>query len=172
MKKVSRLFVCAVLTAMSAFGQGLLETIRTPDRAVPVVNQTLEGVWLVEIPRPGTQGPGFALLTFHANGTVNASLADTSFTAAHGMWLRVGDRKFLQTHYLFFFGENRLLSAVQKLRINWQLSPDGSTLRGAQELVVMSPTGSVMATITGATPSAKRLELEIPADFQDFQKQP
>ena len=35
--KLSRFSACAVLTAVSALGQGLLETIRTPDRAVPVV---------------------------------------------------------------------------------------------------------------------------------------
>src|SRR5262245_45070641 len=117
--------ISAALVASAAHvqAQGILETIRTPDKAVAVVNQTLEGVWLLELRRPGeplTQPPVLNLVTFHPNGTVVAQSADGAQTSAHGIWVRVGDRKFLQTMYVFNFNENRVLATITKVRVNAQ----------------------------------------------------
>ncbi|HZO53235.1 MAG TPA: hypothetical protein VFB63_10980 [Bryobacteraceae bacterium] len=164
-----------IASAAQAQAQTLLEKIRTPDKAVPVVNQTLEGVWLTELRRPGqpAEQPTLPnLVTYHPNGTVVGHSADAAQTSAHGVWVRVGDRKFLQTMFVFNFNENRVLTTITKVRVNVQLSPDGQSLRGTQEVVVMNRDGNVMATIPGGTHTGVRLTPEIPGDFYEFQKQP
>jgi hypothetical protein len=153
--------------------QSLLDTIVSPDKAVATVNQTLEGTWLSELRPAGlpAAAPSIPnLVTFHADGTVVSSQSDGTQSLAHGVWIRVGDRKFLMTVFLFTFNANRVLTTVTKARINLQVSLDGKTIKGTNEAVVMDPNGNVMATLPGGTTSAIRLSPEIPGDFYDFQK--
>lgn len=169
------ILMSVMASLMPVQAQSILDTIRTPDKAVPTVNQVLEGTWLQELRRPGqpaTVPPVLNLGTYHADGTVAASAADGTQSTAHGVWIRVGDRKFLQTMYTFNFDTNRVLTTVFKVRINVQLSSDGQTATGTTELVIMDGTGKVNATVPGGTFSAVRLGTEIPGDFYDFQKLP
>ena len=174
MRHLSFVIFATFMTSVAHMqAQGLLSAISTPDKAVPTVNQTLSGTWLTELRRPGqasTQPPVPNLGTFHPDGTVIASTADGAQTTGHGVWLRVGDRKFLQTMFVFNFNESRVLATISKVRINVQLSQDGQTMSGTTEVVVMNREGNVMATIPGGTYSGVRLSPEIPADFYDFQK--
>ena len=176
MQQVSLPILMAVVASlMPVQAQSILDTIRTPDKAVPTVNEVLEGTWLQELRRPGqpaTAPPVLNLGTYHADGTVAASAADGTQSTAHGVWIRVGDRKFLQTMYTFNFDANRVLTTVFKVRINVELSSDGQTLTGTTELVIIDGTGKVNATVPGGTFSAVRLGTEIPGDFYDFQKLP
>ena len=173
----SALFVFTGLVLSTGAGQtqGLLETIVTPEKAVPVVHQTLSGMWLSELRRPGPNGPQApipAIITFFADGTSLGSPADGTQTATHAIWIRVGDRKFLGTGCFFNFDANRVLTTITKLRINYQLGEDGKKLTGTTEAVILDPTGKVIITLPGATFSMVRLSPEIPADFYDFQKLP
>lgn len=174
MQRSTLLIFAALFTgAVHVQAQGLLETITTPEKAVPVVNQILSGVWLSELRRPGPTGlqpPIPTLITFFSDGTSLASPSDGTQTATHGLWIRVGDRKFLGTGYFFSFNESRVLTTVTKLRINYQLSADGKTLTGTTEAVVLDRDGNVINTFPGATFSMVRLSLEIPGDFYEFQK--
>ena len=152
--------------------QGLLQSITTPEKAVPVVNQSLAGTWLLELRRggqPSGQPPVSKLIIFHEDGTV-VDAGSNSLGSALGLWVRVGDRKFLQPMFGLNFNESQVLTTITKVRINVQLSPDGQTMRGTTEVVILNPEGKVMATIPGGTYSAVRLSPEIPADFYDFQK--
>ena len=170
------ILMAVTASLMPVQAQSILDTIRTPDKAVPTVNEVLEGTWLQELRRPGqpaTVPPVLNLGTYHADGTVVASAADGTQSTAHGVWVRVGgDRKFLQTMYTFNFDTNRVLTTVFKVRINVELSSDGQTATGTTELVIMDGTGKVSATVPGGTFSAVRLGTEIPGDFYDFQKLP
>ena len=166
-------FAALAVTATQVQAQGLLQSITTPDKAVAVVNQTLEGTWLQELRIPGapaTQPPTLNLQTYDANGTTTATAGDGTMSTAHGVWVRVGDRKFLATMYIFAFDAARALTSLTKVRVNLQLSLDGKTLKGTQEIVVLDPTGKVLAAIPGGTNTAVRLSTEIPGDFYDFQK--
>ena len=153
--------------------QGLLETIITPEKAVATVNQRLEGTWMTELRPPGLPAAAPAIpniSTFTADGSLIASGADGTQSTAHGVWIRVGDRRFLETVFVFTFEASRVLTTITKVRVNILLSPDGLTFKGTNEIVVMDRTGKVMATIPGGTTSGVRLSPEIPADFYDFQK--
>ncbi len=152
--------------------QGLGEVLRTPEKAVPVVNQTLAGTWLYELRRggqPATQPPVLLLIQFNPDGTITAAAADGTQSSHHGNWLRVGDRKFLITTFVFSFNESRAFTTIIKVRGNVQLSTDGQTVRGTQEVVLLDREGKVMATIPGGTFTGVRLTPEIPGDFYDFQ---
>ncbi|MDQ6706930.1 MAG: hypothetical protein M3Z85_13265, partial [Acidobacteriota bacterium] len=96
--------------------------------------------------------------------------ADGTQSSHHGGWLRVGDHKFLITTFLFSFNESRAFTTILKVRGNVQLSVDGQTVKGTQEVVLLDPSGKVMATIPGGTFTGVRLTPEIPGDFYDFQK--
>jgi hypothetical protein len=117
------------------------------------------------------QPPIPALITFFSDGTSLASPSDGTQTATHGLWIRVGDRKFLGTAFFFSFDQNRAFAGITKLRINFQLSADGKTMSGTTEAVVLDKEGKVINTFPGAILSMVRLRPEIPADFYDFQKQ-
>lgn len=173
MHRFTFLIFAAVITSTAQVqAQGLLDTIRTPEKAVATVNQTLEGTWLLELRRPGqpaTQPPVPNLGTFHPDGTVVASTADGGQATGHGVWVRVGDRKFLQTMFVFNFNESRIFTTITKVRINVQVSPDGQTVKGTTEVVVMDRDAKVMATIPGGTYTGVRLSPEIPGDFYQFQ---
>lgn len=169
--------ISAVLLAGAAnvHAQGLGKTIQTPERSVPAVNQSPEGTWLYEVRRggqPENQPPVLLLIQFKPDGSIAASAADGTQSSHHGIWLRVGDRKFLFTTFLFSFNEARTLTTIIKVRGNVQLSPDGATVRGTQEVVLMNREGAVMTTIPGGTFTGTRLASEIPSDFQEFQAQP
>lgn len=175
MQRLTFAVFAALLTSTALVqAQSLLDTIRTPDKAVPVVNQVLAGTWLQELLNPG-QAAGTGLLnlvTFQPDGTFIGFASDGNRSPTHGLWLRVGDRKFLQTSFLFNFDEKRVLTTVTKVRVNLQLSLDGQTMISTAEIVVMDRTGRVMATVRGGTVKGVRLGLEIPDDFQEFQKLP
>jgi hypothetical protein len=174
---ISTLFVFAALagSAAQAQAQGLLQTITTPDKAVAAVNQTLEGTWLSEVRPaglPAAAPPVLNLITFHANGTLALSASDGNQGTGHGIWLRVGDRKFLMTLFFFNYDTSGALTTIVKARVNLQLSADGATNKSTNEVVVMDRTGRILATVPGGTGTAVRLSLEIPADFYEFQKIP
>src|SRR3954470_7995679 len=106
------IFAACVASTAPVKAQSILDTIRTPEKAVSTVNQVLEGTWLQELRRPGqpdTQPPTLNLGTYHPDGTVAADAADGTQGTAHGVWVRVGDRKFLQTMFVFNFDANRVL---------------------------------------------------------------
>jgi hypothetical protein len=169
------LFIFTAFLASTAHAQNLQDTIVTPDKAVPVVHQALSGAWLSALRRPdptGLQPPIPAFVTFSSDGTWLSSPSDGTQTATHGIWIRVGDRKFLGTGWFFVFDVNRVLTTVTKLRINYELGADGKTLTGTTEATILDPSGKVLNTLTGATFSMVRLAVEIPGDFYDFQKLP
>lgn len=171
----SMLLVFGVLfTGTVLQAQSLLQSIITPDKAVPTVNQTLEGTWMAELRPPGLPSAAPAIpniSTFGVDGTLIASGSDGTQSTAHGIWIRVGDRRFLETVFVFTFDANRVLTAITKVRVNILLSPDGLTFKGTNEIVIMDRTGKVLNTIPGGTTSGVRLSPEIPSDFYDFQKQ-
>jgi hypothetical protein len=121
-------FAALVTTGLQIRAQSLPETIITAEKAVPVVHQTLSGTWLSEtrLASPtGLQPPTPTVVTFSSDGTYLVSTSNGTQTAVHGLWIRVGDRKFLGTAYYFSFNESRVLTTITKLRTNFQLSSDG-----------------------------------------------
>jgi hypothetical protein len=177
MRLISFVAFAALLTAGSQIRaqSSLQEKITTADKAVPVVNQALSGTWVSELRvalPTGLQPPSPGLVTFSSDGTMLASSSNGTWSTLHGLWIRVGDRKFLATTYYFTFNESRVVTSIAKARINYQLSSDGKTVTGTMEVVLFKPDGEVIGTFPGTTVSLTRLSTEIPGDFYEFQKLP
>jgi len=171
----SALFVFAALVASAAHvhAQGLLQSIITPEKAVAVVNQSMEGTWVTETRPAGSPAEAPPLnnfSTYHPDGNVVLSASNGNQGEGHGVWLRVGDRKFLATLFFFIYDANRVVINVIKSRVNIELSLDGKTNKSTNEVVIMDPAGKILTTIAGGTGTGVRLSPEIPADFNDFQK--
>src|SRR5690349_19617896 len=133
--------LCAALTTSAAVAQAqsLLDTIRTPDKAVGVVNQTLWGTWLQELLLPGqTPGAGtLNLITFQPDGTVICIGSEGNRNPAFGLCVRDRNRKFMLTNFLFNYDEKPVLANETKDRTNAQLSQDDQTMVTIAEIVVM-----------------------------------
>ena len=169
----STLLIFAALIGSTAHAQGILESIVTPEKAVAVVNQTPEGTWMSETRPAGSPADAPPILnfsTYHPDGNVVLSPSNGNQGEGHGVWVHVGDRKFLATLFFFIYDSNRVVINIIKARVNIQLSLDGKTSKSTNEVVIMDPTGKILTTIPGGTGTAVRLSPEIPADFYDFQK--
>lgn len=136
--------------------------------------QDISGTWLLTVQRGGqpVPPPVRIFITFGRDGTATASAAVATQSTHHGVWTRVSNRKFLVTTFLFQFDSAGTLANIVKARINAVLSPDGETLSGTQEIVVMTPEGLPVATIAGGTYSGIRLNPEKPGNFDEFLNQP
>ena len=109
------IFAALIVSAAHVRAQGLLEAVNTTDRAVTAISQSLTGTWLLELRRPGQpagQPPVSKLIVFHRDGTVVD--AGSSLGSALGLWIRVGDRKFLQTMFGLNFNESQVLTTSQR----------------------------------------------------------
>jgi hypothetical protein len=173
---LSKIMICAALgaAAIHAQDQNLLSAIADRDRVVTDSSQTLTGTWLLELRRPGTAAdqPGIPLLVvYQPDGTVIGSGSDGAQSSHAGVWVRVGDRRFVQTMYLFTFNEARALAGLTKVRINVLLAEDGRSLKGTTEIVALDRQGKVLATIPGTTYTGVRLSAEKTGDFEAFQNQ-
>jgi len=157
-----------VYTQSTAQTTALLDNIRADNKAVPALNQTLTGTWMLELRGPGQRPPRPNLVTFHAEGTALAAPSSGTESSHHGLWIRVADRKFLQTMYIFNYNEQRTLATITKVRITARLTEDGKTLNGTAEIVVMDNEGREMATIPGVEYTGVRLTVEKAANADGF----
>jgi hypothetical protein len=171
MRRFVFVFALTVVSVTAAIAQ-----VQDQNRVLPGCpgnscgGQELSGTWLLAVQRGGQPAPPPVLLfiTFDEGGMVTASTGVATQSSHHGVWTRVGNRKFLVTTFLFQFDASGVLTNIVKVRINAVLSRDGQTLNGTQEVVVMAPDGLVLATIPGGTYSGVRLQPEKPDDFDDF----
>ena len=124
------LFLCLTFAlGVQAQSPGLLDRINAPDKIVPSISQTLTGTWMLELRPAGVPIVAPAIVTYLAEGTAVGPTSDGNHSNSQGVWVRVGDRKFIQTMFIFFFDEKRVINGMQKVRIAVSLSADASALR-------------------------------------------
>ena len=124
------LFLCLIFAfGVQAQSPSLLDRINAPDKIVPSISQTLTGTWMLELRPAGVPIVAPAIVTYLAEGTAVGPTSDGNHSNSQGVWVRVGDRKFIQTMFIFFFDEKRVINGMQKVRIAVSLSADASALR-------------------------------------------
>ena len=171
--QLPNIVICAALSGAACFSQdtsGLLGSFVTPDRATLSTNQTLTGAWATLGRRaaiPGTPIPPPApiFLVFHADGNMTGYGADSSFS---GVWTRVAERKFLVTYFAFNYNEARAVTSIGKNRLTTQISADGNSLEGTQEVVVFDPDGQLLFTALVRSHTSVRVTPEKPANYDAF----
>src|SRR6185436_10647080 len=94
------LAVLVMLSQIPAFAQtcgGLFQ----PACNIGTSGQSLQGTWVAQVAESGGNFAPFAVDTFYADGSFLGVNRDPSHSAHIGVWLRVGDRKFVFTITFF-----------------------------------------------------------------------
>ena len=127
---------------------------------LPTVGQTLEGTWIAQVAPPGGDFVPFGLGTFTAGGSYIGTTSDPTQSTHHGVWLRVGDRKFVLSSMFFVRDDKGAHSGIVKTRIAITLAEDLKSYEAAVERVVMDTSGRELQVITGIRGRSVRLNLE------------
>jgi hypothetical protein len=124
-------------------------------------NQSLEGTWIAQVAMPGGAPALFEVGTYHSNGSYSGANVNPLHTDHKGVWLRVGDRKFVTTYMYFTHDDKGVFNGIVKARATLTLSEDGKSYDSAVERVVMDTSGKELQVITGIKGHSVRMELEL-----------
>ena len=158
------LFGALVLLAqIPALAQG---TADCGERAVPcnitTSNQSLVGTWIAQVASPGGAPALFEVGNYHADGSYSGANVNPSHTTHKGVWLRVGDRKFVFTFMFFTHDDKGVFNGIVKARGSVTLAEDGKSYDSKVERVVMDTSGNELQVISGITGHSVRMDLELP----------
>ena len=123
--------------------------------------QSLQGVWISQIALPGGALVPFAIDIFHADGSHLGINRDPTHSPHVGVWMRVGDRKFVFSTTFFTHDEKGVFNGIVKARGSFTLSEDLKSYDGTVERVVMDTSGNELQVISGITAHSVRSDLEL-----------
>jgi len=123
--------------------------------------QSLQGTWLSYIALPGGELTLFSVGTFYPGGSYTGATTNPTHTTHHGVWLRVGDRKFAFTSTFFVRDERGVFTSIVKARGSLTLSEDQNSYEGTVERVIMDTTGKELEVISGIRSRSVRMEVEL-----------
>jgi hypothetical protein len=122
--------------------------------------QSLEGTWIAQVAPPGGDFVPFGLGTFSPNGSYIGTPTDPSQSTHHGVWLRVGDRKFVLSTMFFTRDEKGAYSGISRTRIAITLAEDMKSYDATVERIIMDTSGRQLQVITGIRGHSVRMSIE------------
>jgi hypothetical protein len=122
--------------------------------------QSLEGTWIAQVANPGGSLTLFEVGTYHSDGSYSGANVNPSHTTHKGVWMRVGDRKFVFTFMFFTHDDKGVFNGIVKARGTVTLSADGNSYDSNVERVVMDTTGKELSVTPGITGHSVRMDLE------------
>jgi len=155
MKFIVYLSLLAGLSQITMFGQHT-NTIST-------ANQSMEGTWIVQMTDAAGNVSLFEVGTNYPGGSYSGANTNPSHTVHKGVWLRIGDRKFLQTVMFFTHDDKGVFNGIVKARIYLTLAEDGKSYDSVAERVVMDTAGNVLQVVPGILGHAVRMNAEMPS---------
>ena len=129
-------------------------------------NQSLQGTWIAQVADPGGSVALFEVGTFYPDGSYAGSNVNASHTTHHGVWLRVGDRKFAFTVMFFTHDDKGVFNGIVKARAILTLAEDLKSYDTAAERIVMDTSGKELQVITGIKGRSVRMDVELPRSVQ------
>ena len=123
--------------------------------------QSLEGTWVSHVALPGGEPVLASVGTFYPGGGYTGANTNPTHTTHHGVWLRVGDRKFALTSTFFTRDEKGVFNGIVKTRIYITLSEDQNSYEASVERVVMDTDGKEVQVISGIRGRSVRMEIEL-----------
>jgi hypothetical protein len=158
--------VLILLSQIPAFAQvtgdcGMAQSVSC---TVSTSGQSLQGVWLSQIALPGGSFVPFAIDIFHADGSHLGINRDPTHSAHVGVWLRVGDRKFVFSTTFLTHDDKGVFNGIVKARGVLTLSEDNKSYDGTVERVVMDTSGNELQVVCGI--QAHSVDLELPRNSQ------
>jgi hypothetical protein len=124
-------------------------------------SQSLEGTWIAQVAQPGQPLALFEVGTYHADGSYSGANVNPLHTDHKGVWLRVGDRKFIFTFMFFTRDDKGVFNGIVKARGSVTLSEDGKSYDSVVERVVMDTTGKELSVTPNIKGTSVRMDLEL-----------
>lgn len=128
---------------------------------ISTAGQSLEGTWIAQVALPGGALSLFEVGTYHADGSYTGANVNPSHTTHKGVWMRVGDRKFVATYMFFTHDDKGAFNGIVKARASVTLAEDGKSYDSVVERVVMDTSGKELSVTPGITGHSVRMELEV-----------
>src|ERR1044071_6707617 len=129
---------------------------------VSIRGQSLEGTWIAQVAAtPGGPVSLFEVGTYHADGSYSGANVNPSHTTHKGVWLRVGDRKFVFTFMFFTHDDKGVFNGIVKARGTATLSEDGKSYDSVVERVIMDASGNQLSVTPGIKGHSVRMDLEL-----------
>ena len=126
-------WVWALLCAAQIAGLG--------QETLPTTGQSLEGTWIAQVAQPGGDFAPFGVGTFSSNGSYLDTTSDPTQSNHHGVWLRVGDRKFVLSTMFFTRDEKGAYNGIVRTRIAITLAADSKSYTATVERILMDVAG-------------------------------
>jgi hypothetical protein len=123
--------------------------------------QSLQGTWLAGVALPGGDFQTFEIGTFHPDGSYTGANVDLSHSPHIGVWLRIGDRKFVGTITYFTHDQAGRFNGIVKARLIMTLAEDLNSYDSAVERVVMDTAGRELQMISGIRGHSVRVNVEL-----------
>lgn len=153
MRHIVLVGVLVWLAQLPTFGQ---------DKTVSTASLSLQGTWASQIALPGGGFVPFAIDTFSAEGAHIGINQDPSHSAHIGVWVCVGDRRFMFSTTFFARDDKGVFNRIVKARGSFTMSEDHKSYDGTVERVVMDTSGNVLEVVPGIKAHSVRVDLELP----------
>jgi len=127
---------------------------------LPTVGQSLEGTWIAQVAMSGGDFVPFGFGTFSRDGSYIGTPADPSQSNHHGVWLRVGDRKFVLSTMFFTRDSKGAHAGISRTRIAITLAEDMKSYHATVERIIMDTSGRVLQVISGIRGQSVRMSIE------------
>ena len=156
----------ALLTQVPAFAQDTCGVFNgVAYQAVPCnispASQSLEGTWIAQVALPGSPLALFEIGTFHADGSYSGANVNGLQSDHKGVWIRVGDRKFVFTFVFFTRDDKGVFNGIVKARGAVTLSEDGKSFDSVVERVIMDTNSKELSVTPGIKGHSVRMDLEM-----------
>jgi hypothetical protein len=129
---------------------------------IGTTGQSLQGTWIVQMTDPAGNVGLFEVGVNSADGSYSSANVNSTHTAHKGVWLRIGDRKFVQTIMFFTHDDKGVFNNIVKARIYITLAADLQSYDSVAERVVMDTSGNVLSVTPGIAGHAVRMNVEMP----------
>ena len=148
------------LSAVLACTIGLAAAL--PQNNVPAYSQTLAGTWISQVADASGNIQLFEIGTFHPDGSYSGANVNGSHTEHKGVWLRIGDRRFVLTVIFFTHDEKLALTGVVKAKIYITMSEDLKVYESVAERTMIDVSGKVMSVTPEIRGRSVRMDVEFP----------
>ena len=99
--------------------------------------------------------------TFSAEGAHIGINQDPTHSAHIGVWVCVGDRRFMFATTFFTHDDKGIFNGIVKARGLLTMSEDRKSYDGTVERVVMDTSGNVLQVVSGIKAHSVRVDLEL-----------
>ena len=138
----------------------VLASIGTSARAQSSPPSQLQGLWIMQLTLPG-QAPAPFLVTYTSDGNTLATPSQPGAQTQHGVWMRVGDRRFAGTALFPLYDDKGALAGMIKVHSVMQLAEDLKHIEGTAQAEILDLAGNVLSSITGITFTQARVAIDV-----------